>query len=118
MSDPTTVVTAPKKKRRWRQWLLPTAAVLLAGWAGFLVYINWAMHQPPEVFGHVMARMPMPAYFVIPFETLWSRARAGHVNPGDTAPSLTVKRLEDKTPVELGSLWNQKPVVLVFGSYT
>ena len=28
------------------------------------------MHQPPEVFGHVMAKMPMPAYFVLPFETL------------------------------------------------
>jgi peroxiredoxin len=49
---------------------------------------------------------------------MWSRARAGHVNVGDAAPSLTVKRLEDKTPVELGSLWNERPVVLVFGSYT
>jgi hypothetical protein len=118
MSDPATVVTMPKKRRRWRKWLLPATAALFAAWVGFLVYINWAMHQSPEVFGHVMARLPMPAYFVIPFETLWSRARAGHVHPGDTAPSLTVKRLEDKSPVELGSLWNEKPVVLVFGSYT
>jgi len=29
-----------------------------------------------------------------------------------------VKRLEDKTPVEIGSLWTENPVVLVFGSYT
>jgi hypothetical protein len=119
VSEPiiTTVSPAPKKRRR-RRWLLPTAGVLLAAWLGFLVYINWAMRQSPEVFGHVMARMPMPAYFVIPFETLWSRARAGHVNVGDAAPSLTVKRLEDKSPLELGSLWMEKPVVLVFGSYT
>ena len=41
-----------------------------------------------------------------------------HVNVGDAAPSLTLKRLEDKTPVDLGSLWSEKPVVLVFGSYT
>ena len=118
MTDPTTVAAATKKKRKLRKWLLPAAGVLLPAWLGFLVYINWAMHQPPEVFGHVMAQMPMPAYFVIPFETLWSRARAGHVNVGDAAPNLTVKRLEDKSPVELGSLWTERPVVLVFGSYT
>jgi hypothetical protein len=119
MSEPTTTATAaPKKKRKLPRWLLPAAGVLFALWIGFLVYINWAMHQPPEVFGQVMARLPMPAYFVIPFETLWSRARKGHVEPGDPAPSLTVKKLEDKTPVELGSLWTEKPVVLVFGSYT
>jgi len=120
MSEPTTttVAPAPKKKRRLRRWLLPAAGVLFVAWIGFLAYINWAMRQSPEVFGHVMARMPMPAYFVIPFETMWSRARAGHVNVGDAAPSLEVKRLEDKTPVELGSLWNEKPVVLVFGSYS
>jgi len=121
MTDPATaatVIPAPRHKRRWRRWLLPTAGVLFAAWIGFLAYINWAMHQSPEVFGHVMARLPMPAYFVIPFETLWSRARAGHVNVGDTAPSLTVKRLDDKTPVDLGSLWAERPVVLVFGSYT
>ncbi len=118
MSEPTTIVPAPKKKRRLRRWLLPSAGVLLAAWVGFIAYTNWAMHQPPEVFGHVMAQMPMPAYFLFPFETMWSRARAGHVNIGDSAPSLTVKRLEEKTPVELGSLWAEKPVVLVFGSYT
>ena len=118
MTEPTTTVAVPKKRRRNRRWLLPTAVVLVAAWLCFLGYINWAMHQPPEVFGHVMARLPMPAYFVIPFETMWSRARKGQVEIGDTAPSLTVKKLEDKTPVDLGSLWTEKPVVLVFGSYT
>ncbi len=118
MNQPATGGAAPQKKWRLRPWLLPAAGVLFAAWLGFLAYIDWAMHQPPEMFGHVMARMPMPAYFVIPFETLWSRARAGRVNIGEAAPSLTLKRLEDKSPVDLGSLWNQKPVVLVFGSYT
>ncbi|PWT76141.1 MAG: hypothetical protein C5B46_01600 [Proteobacteria bacterium] len=107
-----------KTKKRFRRWIWPVAGVLVVAWISFVSYINWAMHQPPEVFGHVMARLPMPAYFVIPFETLWSRARKGQLNPGDPAPSLTVKKLEDKTPVNLDSLWTEKPVVLVFGSYT
>ncbi|MGA7316500.1 MAG: hypothetical protein WBX22_21305 [Silvibacterium sp.] len=76
------------------------------------------MRQPPEVFGHIMAKMPMPAYFVIPFETLWSRARKGSLNIGDKAPDIMVKTLDAKEPMQLASVWADKPVVLVFGSYT
>jgi hypothetical protein len=76
------------------------------------------MRQSPEVFGHVMAKMPMPAYFVLPFETLWMRARNGQLNIGDTAPALTVEKLEDHSATDLGFLWRDRPVVLVFGSYT
>jgi hypothetical protein len=101
-----------------KRWLLRSAGVLAVLWVCFVVYIDWAMHQPPDVFGHVMMRMPMPAYFLFPFETMWTQARFGHVNPGDQAPDYTVKTLETKTPVQLGSLWESKPVVLVFGSYT
>lgn len=101
--------------KHWLGWIGSTVFVL---WLGFVVYVDWAMHQPPEVFGHVMMHMPMPAYFLFPFETMWTQARSGRVNPGDGAPDLAVKTLENKTPVQLGSLWNDKPVVLVFGSYT
>jgi hypothetical protein len=87
-------------------------------WLCFVGFVGWAMRQPPEVFGHVMARMPMPAYFLFPFETMWTQARNGHLAPGDQAPDLTVKTLDTKTPVQLASLWSAKPVVLVFGSYT
>ena len=87
-------------------------------WLGFVAYIDWAMHQPPEVFGHVMAHMPMPAYFLFPFETMWSDARKGSISVGDMAPDLTVKMLDTKVPVKLASLWADRPVVLVFGSYT
>lgn len=76
------------------------------------------MHQPPEKFGHVMAHMPMPAFFIFPFETMWTQARHGHLNPGDQAPNFTVTTLETKTPTQLASLWTSRPVVLVFGSYT
>ena len=94
-----------------------TGAVVLL-WFGFVAYVDWAMHQPPEAFGRVMTRMPMPAYFLFPFETMWIRARAGNVKVGEVAPDFTVKTLETKEPVQLASLWTDKPVVLVFGSYT
>ena len=104
--------------KRARGWAMSIAALCFAGWLCLVGYVNWAMHQPPEVFGHVMAKMPMPAYFVLPFETLWMRARAGHLSVGDTAPGLMVNKLEDHTPTDLATLWADKPVVLVFGSYT
>jgi hypothetical protein len=94
------------------------SVMLFVLWLGFVGYIYRAMRQPPEVFGRVMSRMPMPAYFLFPFETMWTHARGGTIQPGDIAPSLTVKKLEDKSPIELGSLWAERPVVLVFGSYT
>ncbi len=106
-------------KKGWvRRWAVGVAAVCFAGWLFLVAYVNWAMHQPPEVFGHVMAKMPMPAYFVLPFETLWMRARQGTLSVGDTAADLTVKTLEDHAPIDLASLWADRPVVLVFGSYT
>lgn len=101
-----------------KRWLLRSAGILFVLWLGFVGYVDWAMHQPPEAFGRVMTRMPMPAYFLFPFETMWTQARAGHVHPGDKAPDFTVSTLETKTPVQMGSLWSSKPVVLVFGSYT
>ena len=121
MDQVTQPTAQPKKKRNWRRFRRPAIALgsgLFVLWICFVSYIAWAMRQPPEVFGHVMARMPMPAYFVIPFETLWGRARAGHLRVGDVAPALMVKHLNDTSPVDLGSLWAERPVVLVFGSYT
>ena len=103
----------PTKKRL--VWSAGSVAVL---WLGFVAFMDWAMHQPPEVFGHVMAHMPMPAYFLFPFETMWTQARAGRVKPGDIAPDFTVKTVDTKEPKQLASLWSDKPVALVFGSYT
>ena len=97
---------------------LVVAVVILCGYAGFLLFINWAMRQPPETFGHVMAKMPMPAYFIIPFETFWTRARAGTVQVGDAAPDFQLPTLDHKSEVQLSSFRGKQPVVLVFGSYT
>ena len=101
--------------KRGLKWL---GCVLVAAWLALVGYVDWAMHQPPETFARVMEHLPMPAWFVLPFGPMWNEARGGHIKPGDPAPDFTVETLDTKAPVQLGSLWSSKPVVLVFGSYT
>jgi hypothetical protein len=105
-------------KKSTKRWLGAVFAVLFCLWLGFLCYVGWAMRQPPEVFGRVMAKMPTPAYFIFPFETMWLQARKGSLQPGNSAPDFAVETLDTRAPVRLASLWREKPVVLVFGSYT
>lgn len=100
---------------RWAGRIVLGAGVL---WIAFLGFIAWAMRQTPETFGRVMAHVPQPAFLLFPFETMWTPARAGHLQAEDAAPDLPVKTLETKNTVPLASLWAEKPVVLVFGSYT
>ena len=100
-----------------KRTLYTIAAVLLVLWGSFLLFIGWAMRQPPEKFGRVMMHMPMPAFFLFPFETMWSQARAGTVQLGDMAPDFLLPTQDHQSQVELSSL-RGRPVVLVFGSYT
>jgi hypothetical protein len=90
------------------------AAVELVLCAG----LYWAMRQPPDAFGNVMKRVPMPMMLVLPFETLWNRARAGAVQVGDAAPDFRLPTLDHQRTVQLASFRDNRPVVLVFGSYT
>jgi len=101
----------------WKRWV-PLLVVGLALWAAFTGYIWWAMNQPPEKFGRVMARLPTPAYFVLPFETMWTHARVGHLHLGDAAPDFALTKQDKSGTVELAQLTAKQPVVLVFGSYT
>jgi len=88
-------------------------------WLAFVGLIWWSMHQPPEVFGRVMSRMPGPAVFLFaPFETLWTHARAGALHPGDSAPDFALMKLDKSERIQLSSLTAKQPVVLIFGSYT
>ena len=82
-------------------------------------FVYWAMRQPPETFGRVMARMPGPVVFILfPFETLWTRARAGSLHGGDLAPDFSRLTVEKTERVQLSALNRRRPVVLIFGSYT
>jgi len=78
------------------------------------------MLQSPETFARVMARIPGPvAFLVLPFETLWMRARAGKLHVGDPAPDFTLTKLDKSAQVQLSAFTAQRqPVVLIFGSYT
>lgn len=89
-------------------WLLACAAVYQA------------MRRPPESFARVMAHIPGPvAFLALPFETLWTHARAGTLAKGDLAPDFTLKKLDKSGTVQLSSFAGQRrPVALIFGSYT
>jgi len=71
--------------------MLIAAIVLVVVYLAFGSYIWWAMNQPPEKFGRVMAKLPGPVPFLLfPFETFWTRARAGHLRVGDPAPDFSL----------------------------
>jgi len=82
--------------------------------------IYWKMSQPPETFARFMSYLPGPvAFLAFPFESLWTRARAGHLQPGDAAPDFSLAKLDKSSSVQLSALMaERRPVVLIFGSYT
>jgi hypothetical protein len=75
------------------------------------------MHHP-IVFGNVMRHVPDPFMMALPFKQLWFVARAGRLKVGDPAPSFSLPTPDKQTHVSLASFRGQKPVVLIFGSYT
>jgi hypothetical protein len=101
-----------------RKRVVSALVVVLALWCAFVGYIWWAMNQPPEKFARVMSKLPTPAYFIFPFETMWTRARAGHLQIGDAAPDFSLTKQDRSGTVQLAALTPRQPVVLIFGSYT
>jgi hypothetical protein len=100
--------------------VVATLCVLAVVWAVCSVALYHVMQRPPERFGQVMARLPEPvAFLVLPFETLWMHARAGTLQVGDAAPDFTLAKLDKSEQIRLSSFAaRNKPVVLIFGSYT
>ena len=97
---------------------LKSAAGLVALYALLLATLLTAMHQPPDDFGQFMAKVPGPAFRLLPFRPLWMFAREGRLKPGDPAPDFTLQTVDRSTRVQLSAFRGTKPVVLVFGSYT
>ncbi len=91
---------------------------VLVVYAALVAGLAYAMRQPPDTFGAVMAKMPGFAFMVLPFESLWMNARAGHLKVGDVAPDFALRTPDGSAQVRLSRFRGQKPVVLVFGSYT
>ena len=101
-------------KRRLLAGGLAFAGVYVALCGGFL----WAMSQPPEKFGRIMAHVPMPLMAVLPFQPLWNIARGGSLEVGDMAPDFDLPTYDHSGRVRLSEQRGKSPVVLVFGSYT
>ncbi|HVP45794.1 MAG TPA: hypothetical protein VMT32_04400 [Bryobacteraceae bacterium] len=78
-----------------------------------------AMRQPPERFGALMMHVPETmAFLILPFRPFWMVARAGNLNVGDPAPDFELPALDHSHVVTLSAEYRNKPVVLIFGSYT
>lgn len=77
-----------------------------------------AVMRDPTFFGKVMSKLPEGIFWVVPFRRLWFIARAGRLKVGDPAPDFYLLTSDKKSLVQLASFRDQKPVVLIFGSYT
>jgi hypothetical protein len=108
------------KSRSFQKKALAAFCVLAVLWIAGSIAIYRVMCKPPEQFARVMSKIPGPVPFLLlPFETLWLRARAGKLGIGDHAPDFVLTKLDKSGQIQLSSLTAQgQPVVLVFGSYT
>lgn len=104
--------------RRIFSWSIRAVLALVVAYALLTAGLYWAMTQPIDRFTRIMARVPGVAFAVFPFVPLWNSARAGDLNIGDPAPDFTLETTDKTQQVRLSSFRGEKPVVLVFGSYT
>jgi hypothetical protein len=95
-------------------------SVLVLLWVGACGILYRFMEQPPETFARFMTKLPVPlAFMVFPFETLWTHARAGNLQIGDSAPDFSLVKLDKTAQIRVSDFTAQQhPVVLIFGSYT
>ena len=103
---------------RFLRYLGAFAVLLLLVWGLATISLYLIMQQPPETFGAVMKHVPPVAMLVLPFKPLWDSARGGKLEIGDLAPDFELPDLHNERTVRLSDEYRQKPVVLVFGSYT
>ena len=95
---------------------LAASAALVWLTASLALYV--AMRQPPARFGALMARVPPVMMGILPFKPLWMSARAGALVPGEIAPDFELPMLHGDGTIRLSDIAPDKPVVLIFGSYT
>ena len=102
------------------KWLLPVAVGLFVIYVALFSAVVIAMVQPPARFGAFMKRMPAPVVWgALPARRMWLWARRGTLVEGALAPDFTLRTTHDRTRrVTLSSYRGERPVVLVFGSYT
>jgi hypothetical protein len=101
------------------KWLLRGVLVLVVMYGVFFGAVLSMMLRPPEQFGSMMQHLPAPLVWgALPGPRMWLWARRGNLAEGDLAPDFTLSTHDRKSRVTLSSHRGQRPVVLVFGSYT
>lgn len=118
MSTQASLVAPGKPRRRWVKITARVLVVVFVMWLAFVGYMWRIMYRPPEAFARVMMHMPWQVFLIVPFETLWTRARAGTVHIGDPAPDFSLEKLDKSGSLRLSDLYKTEPVVMIFGSYT
>jgi hypothetical protein len=101
------------------KWVFYGLLGLVLMYVALFVVVLSAMLSPPERFGQFMKRVPAAVVWGgLPASRMWLWARRGELVAGVVAPDFTLGRHGPGAPVTLSSYRGQRPVVLVFGSYT
>lgn len=108
----------PGTRHLWRARFAKTAASLAVLYSLMLAAFYYAMKQPPETFSRVMMHVGPAPFLLFPFETMWKHARGGTLQAGNPAPDFRLPLLDGSGSVQLSSFRGNRPVVLIFGSYT
>ena len=101
-----------------RHWWLKVGTWFVLIYTLLTALLFVAMKQTPMRFANVMAKLPEVSMIVFPFETLWNIARRGELRVGDLAPDFRLQSYQKSSWVQLSSFRGDRPVVLIFGSYT
>jgi hypothetical protein len=101
------------------KWVFGVVLFLVTAYLALFGMVAFTMSRPPEQFGQIMKRLPMPVVWgVVPGPRIWNWARRGSLSEGELAPDFTLRQQEATEPVRLSSYRGKEPVVLIFGSYT
>jgi hypothetical protein len=107
-----------ERAKTWRKWLGVGAVAILIVHATLSALLFMSMKQTPMRFAGVMSKLPMVSMMVLPFESLWNVARSGDLKIGDFAPDFRLRTYQKSSWVQLSAFRGDRPVVLIFGSYT
>ena len=94
------------------------ATILLLAYSVLFVGLYITMRQSPATFSAAMSKAPGLLFLILPFKPMWLHAREGNLKVGDVAPDFSLETFDKQSNVRLSASKGQKPVVLVFGSYT
>ena len=94
------------------------ASTVLLAYSALFVGFYVTMRQRPATFSAAMSKTPGLLFLILPFKPMWLHAREGRLKVGDEAPDFSLETFDKQSTIRLSASRGQKPVVLVFGSYT